>query len=292
MHTGRYFFSLIHCPATTLLQMRNLHFHFTGERVMSIITISTPFNIDLEFKLATFGKRALAWFIDLMVITAYDFIILQVFDFIGANLLENYLIDFLLLFLPVLAYQMTFEIFFNGQTLGKRATGIKIIDSDGQEPTWGQYVIRWVLSFGNYFIYIVPFILIRSPFSIVFIAIFYVPDAVFILATKRSQRVGDLAAGTVVIDANYKPDIEDTIYKEIEVTNYVPVFPQVMRLTDRDINGISNLIKNRRTGKEDRVYVEKVVNKIKSVLQLESEVSGYDFLEQLLYDYNYLSSKG
>ncbi len=259
---------------------------------MSIITISTPFNIDLEFKLANFGKRVLAWFIDLMVICAYDYVIVKfLFDSLHIEIRENIIMDILLLVLPVMAYQLAFEIFFNGQTIGKRVTGIKIIDSEGQEPTWGQYLIRWTLAIGNYFIFLMPLVIISNPFSIVGVAFFYIPDVITILASKKSQRIGDLAAGTVVIDATYQPDITETIYKEIEVKDYTPMFPQVMRLTDRDINGIRNLLKIKRSGKDDIAYMQQVVNKIKSVLNIESEMDGYDFLEQLLYDYNYLAGR-
>lgn len=260
---------------------------------MSIITIATPFNIDLEFKLANFGKRVFAWFIDLMVICAYYYIMLKaVFGPFGFSLSENYILDILLLMLPVMAYQLVFEIFFNGQTIGKRLTGIKIIDSEGQEPTWGQYIIRWVLALGNYFIFIMPFFILVNPLSVISIAFFYIPDVIVILASKKSQRIGDLAAGTVVIDATYKPDIDETIYKEIEVTNYVPLFPEVMQLTDRDINGIRNLLKIKRRGKDDEIYMLQVVYKIKTVLNIKTDMEGYDFLEQLLYDYNYLTSRG
>lgn len=259
---------------------------------MSIITISTPFNIDLEFKLANFGKRVLAWFIDLMVICAYDYVIVKfLFDILHIEIRENIIMDILLLVLPVMAYQLAFEIFFNGQTIGKRITGIKIIDSEGQEPTWGQYLIRWTLAIGNYFIFLMPLVIISNPFTIVGVAFFYIPDVITILASKKSQRIGDLAAGTVVIDASYQPDITETIYKEIEVKDYTPMFPQVMRLTDRDINGIRNLLKIKRSGKDDVAYMHQVVNKIKSVLNIESEMDGYDFLEQLLYDYNYLAGR-
>ena len=38
---------------------------------MASITVGTPFNIDLEFKIAAFGKRLLAWFIDIVIICVY-----------------------------------------------------------------------------------------------------------------------------------------------------------------------------------------------------------------------------
>lgn len=258
---------------------------------MSIITISTPFNIDLEFKVANFGKRVLAWLVDILTISVYYYIIIRFVFRLFHMSTENVVADILLLILPVIAYQLSFEIFFNGQTVGKKLAGIKIIDSEGKEPTWGQYIIRWVLAWGNYFVYIIPFLLIENPAYIMLVMFFYIPDVITILISPKSQRIGDLAAGTVVIDAGYKPNINETIYKEIEVTNYTPMFPQVMRLTDRDINGIRNLLDVKRSGKDNEAYMYQVVYKIKTVLKIETQVDGYDFLEQLLYDYNFLAGK-
>ncbi len=65
--------------------------------------------------------------------------------------------------------------------------------------------------------------------------------------------------------------------------------PQVMRLTDRDINGIRNLLDVQRRNRDNETYMQQVVYKIKNVLNIESDLQGYDFLRQLLYDYNFLT---
>ena len=259
---------------------------------MAIITITTPFNIDLEFKLATFLKRVLAWTIDIFVICIYFVAILKgLFPLLHLDSVTISVVEGVILIVPVMIYQLSFEIFFNGQTIGKKLVGIKIIDKDGNEPSWGQYLLRWLLGFGNYFTYIIPFFILVQPAAIFGFMIVYIPDVVVLLISAKSQRIGDLAAGTVVIDANYKPNINETIYQEIEVMDYTPLFPQVMRLTDRDINGIRNLIEVQKKSKENDTYMLQVVYKLKSVLNIESELSGYDFLQQLLYDYNYLAGK-
>ncbi len=257
---------------------------------MAIITITTPFNIDLEFKVADFGKRVLAWLIDVVVICTYYYIVQNfILKPIGVNARESTVAYLLILILPVMAYQLCFEIFFNGQTPGKKAVGIKIIDIEGKEPSWGQYIIRWILGLGNYVIYSMPLLIIINPLFIILLMFFYIPDVIVIAVSRKLQRIGDLAAGTVLIDANYKPDINQTIYKEIEVSNYTPLFPQVMRLTDRDINGIRNLLNVKSKGRDNIEYMQKVEYKIKEVLKIESHIEGYDFLQQLLYDYNFLS---
>lgn len=192
--------------------------------------------------------------------------------------------------IPVLLYQLFSELLMNGQTLGKKIVGIKVIDTDGREPTWGQYITRWILCLGNLFVYLIPYIIMESPAFLIFFMVLYVPDFLTAIISTKNQRIGDFAAGTVVIDANYRSSIHETIYLEIENKDYKPVFPQVMRLTDRDINGIRNLIDIKRPTKDTEHYMIDVVMKIKTVLGIESDLMPTDFLQQLLRDYNYYTA--
>jgi uncharacterized RDD family membrane protein YckC len=261
-------------------------------QLMAIITVGTPFNIDLEFKIAAFKKRLLAWTIDIFVICVYYYLMLRfIYPLLGMSEAIQTAAALFGIILPVLLYQLLFELFFNGQTLGKKLAGIAVIDIEGKEPSWGQYIIRWALCIGNFFIYVIPYLLFTYPgLLLIFLATLYLPDFLSIIISARSQRLGDFAAGTVVIDRKYRPDISETIYQEIENKHYKPMFPQVMRLTDRDINGIRNLIHTRRPGKDMEQYTERVVEKIKSVLSIESHMPAIDFLEQLMRDYNYYTS--
>ncbi len=191
--------------------------------------------------------------------------------------------------IPVLAYQLFFELFLNGQTIGKKLAGIKVIDVEGREPTWGQYITRWILCIGNLFVYIIPYIILKSPVLMIFFMVLYLPDFLCMIISAKSQRIGDFAAGTVVIDDNYVSSIDETIYQEIEDTSYIPLYPEVMRLTDRDINGIRNLLNVKRPNRDSEHYIIDVTQKIKSVLGIQSDLYPTDFLRQLLKDYNYLT---
>ena len=259
---------------------------------MSLITVNTPFNIDLEFKVAAFLNRLAAMLVDIVIITLYYWLVLgAIYPLLGLSDSADSLVSMFLIVLPVLLYQLSFEIFFNGQTLGKKLTGIKIIDKEGKEPTLSQYLLRWILNIGNTFIYVLPKLLIISPFFVLLVFIAYIPDAIVMLISLKMQRIGDLVAGTVVIDAKYQPDISSTIYQEIEVKAYEPIFHQVMKLSDRDINGIKNLLQTRISTKEQQQHCNYIVLKIKKVLNIETQLEGEDFLRQLLFDYNYITSK-
>ena len=67
--------------------------------------------------------------------------------------------------------------------------------------------------------------------------------------------------------------------------------PEVMRLTDRDINGIRNLLDVKRITREHEAYMEKIAGRITEVLSITTDQHAYDFLAKLLKDYNYLTSR-
>jgi hypothetical protein len=108
--------------------------------------------------------------------------------------------------------------------------------------------------------------------------------------TDKSQRLGDLAAGTAVIDARSSLSVSDTVFMQIDNKNYEVMFPQVMRLSDNDINTIKTVVTQAKKRRNDDLGY-RVEYKIKSVLQIESSLSTLDFLEKLLEDYNYLATK-
>jgi uncharacterized RDD family membrane protein YckC len=265
---------------------------------MAIITVQTPFNIELEFKLAGIFQRLLAWTIDIFIICAYYYIMLRFLNPLKGGTTGKAL-EYLLLILPVFLYQVTLELFLNGQTIGKKIAGIKVIDNEGKEPSWGQYIIRWLLCLGNMFVYFIPYMLIATAelgvtgligIMTIFFVI-YLPDFLTAVISKKSQRIGDFAAGTVVIDKHYKSNINETIYLDIEEKEYKPMYPEVMKLNDRDINGIRNLLNTKRPSRETERYMETVALKIQTVLSITSDTDPKLFLQKLLEDYNYYTSK-
>jgi uncharacterized RDD family membrane protein YckC len=259
---------------------------------MSIITITTPFNIDLEFKAAPFHRRMFAWFIDFVVLCAYNYVVckflIDPFDFS-----ENTQFVLFLLFaaIPSYIYPLLMEQFLNGQSFGKRAIGLKVISMDGNEPTLGQYLLRWMLGLGNLVLFMLPYIVLYAPYMVIFAMIFYLPDVLAIAVTSKGTRLGDMAAHTVLIDSRRLTQLEDTIYLEIEDAQYQVVFPEVMKLTDRDINGIRNLLDVKKQNKDTYIYMAKIAERIKEVLNLQTSLDPESLMRQLLKDYNHLTRK-
>ena len=111
---------------------------------------------------------------------------------------------------------------------------------------------------------------------------------IILVNTKNQQRLGDILAHTYLITTRQKESINDTIFLDIS-DRYVPSFPQVMQLSDRDINSLKSILDTARK-RHDFNLAEMASEKIKNHLKIQTTLSPFDFLEVLLKDYNYLSA--
>lgn len=260
---------------------------------MSTVQIDTAFNVALDLEIAPFHKRLLAYLIDFALLAIYMYS-MKYLLYTGFELdMENSVgLDILIVSIPMFIYSLLTEMLLNGQTLGKKLMQIRVVSLEGGEPTAGQFLLRWITKFYEWpflfgYIYASRFSLVQYMFSTGFLGVGVV---IVILITKKSQRLGDLAAGTVVVDARTSLSIHDTIFIDVGSTNYTVTFPEVMRLSDNDINTIKAVLTQARKNHNHDICI-RVEYKIKEVLKIESKLSSIDFLEKLLEDYNYLATR-
>jgi uncharacterized RDD family membrane protein YckC len=144
------------------------------------VTLATPEGVALELILAGLGSRFLARLLD-SVIQLGLIIALA----IGVARVDSSgwlrAIVFIVVFLTLFAYDIAFETLNHGRTIGKQAAGIRVVGSTG-EP------VRFLASAVRNITRVVDFL----PF-------FYLVGTISIIATARDQRLGDLAAGTLVM---------------------------------------------------------------------------------------------
>jgi len=264
---------------------------------MGVIQIATPFNIDLEFEIAGFHKRLFAYLIDFTLLILY-FISMKYFYYGGFNtvsneVLQNHVgIDILTISMPMLLYSLVTEVMLHGQTIGKKLMNIRVISLDGGEPELSQYIIRWMFKAYEWPFFFGYTILTRESLAVYIVITGFLGIIVVIIiaVTKKNQRLGDLAANTVVVNTTSVFSVEDTVFMEIEQADYLVKFPEVLKLSDRDINTIKNVIslfyKNHDTQTCARVAI-----KVQEVLKVQTDLYAIDFLEKLLADYNYLATK-
>ncbi|MCL2189259.1 MAG: RDD family protein [Defluviitaleaceae bacterium] len=153
---------------------------------MKTIVILTPANIELEYRLAGVGSRLAAFIIDftlqLLAIALAAGIILLGFDrrilgnttpsgaALGAVLITYFVIHF--------GYFSLCEMAWNGQSVGKRIFGLRAIRENGQPLTLANVLVR---------------ALFRASIDMMYIGVFT------IMFSKLHKRLGDMAAGTVVV---------------------------------------------------------------------------------------------
>ena len=260
---------------------------------MTTVEINTAFNVGLNFEYAVFHKRVLAYVIDFVLLIIYLFLMkYMLYTLLELDRENNQGFDIVIISLPMLLYSLLCELLMNGQTVGKNIMQIRVISLEGGEPTLGQFILRWITKFYEWpllfgyiafsFDNIVSYIFITCMLAI--------PVIILVLVTKNKQRLGDLAAGTTVIQTKTQLNINDTIFIDLRNTNYKPTFPDVMKLSDNDINTINTILgQSRKNFNYD--LCKRVEYKIKDVLHITSNLSSIDFLEKLMEDYNYLATK-
>ena len=145
----------------------------------------TPENIELTYRLAGAGTRGAAYLVDLCVMFCVAFILIQALSglfvvFEGASQWVRAMSG-LLIFTLFHVYFIWFELRGGGMTPGKRALGIRVIKDGGYALGAVDALVRNLMR------------------AVDFLPILNAVGLVSILATERGQRLGDLAAGTLVV---------------------------------------------------------------------------------------------
>ena len=142
------------------------------------LTITTPEGVELDLALAGLGSRFMAQLLDLLIKGTVILLMGLTLAVAGLTGVAIFLPAFMLV---LYAYDVVFETFANGRTPGKMAARLRVVRVGGEPIDFMSSAIRNVLR-----------LIDGLPLS-------YVPGVISILATRRNQRLGDLAAGTIVI---------------------------------------------------------------------------------------------
>lgn len=166
------------------------------------IEVLPPEGVPIHFEVAGLGKRFLAQFLDLLI-THGGLLLIFLLAIYSFSIISSQIVAlFVLLTFGLRApYYILTELVWNGRTIGKRLTGLRVISADGQRLNAHQIVVRNLLKELEVFL---PLVILFGfggagglSRGIMFVWLF------FMLATpffqKRKQRIGDLIAGTYVI---------------------------------------------------------------------------------------------
>ena len=165
-------------------------------------------------------------------------------------------------------YDLLFEVFMNGQSLGKRAMNIRVLSLDGTPPALGAYIMRWM-------------------FRLIDTGIFGSMVALIVAAVNgKGQRVGDIAANTAVVKLKQTVSLAQLKQDKLQ-DDYVPMFPEASLLSDRDVVTIRAVLKKGRD-ENNSLLVWEAAQKVKEVIGVQTDMDNMKFLQQLLQDHTYL----
>jgi len=140
--------------------------------------IETPEGVELHLRAAGPVARALAYSIDLLLRGAVIFVLSIVLSVTGRFGMGMFMI---VIFLMEWFYPVLFEVYRNGETPGKRMFGLRVVNDNGTPVGWGPSLVRNLLR------------------TVDFMPSFYAFGMVSMLLNRDFKRLGDLAAGTIVV---------------------------------------------------------------------------------------------
>ncbi len=231
------------------------------------VRIQTSQNVELEYEPASIGDRILANILDRLIYLGWVLVWILIYSGFKMEGDMSIFIIILTVALPVMLYPLLTEYFLNGQTLGKRAMNIRVVLLNGNQPTLGAYILRWLL------------ILVDTELLTPLVAI------ITIAANGKGQRVGDIAAGTTVIKTVKRVSLSQVTYQSLP-EDYLVTYPEASQLSDQDIETIRQVLKNR-----NEVLLQRTAEKVAGVLNLNYPNDTRTFLLTIVNDYAYLATR-
>ncbi len=250
------------------------------------LELTTPEGVTLDLELAGVGSRALAGALDFIIqmMLLYGAIIVFLIGAFagGGNPFFVIATGVLAIVAVLIGYHVLFEVWVGGQTPGKRMIGLRVVRADGGPVGIAHSLIRTLLR-------IIDFL--PSLYAIGLVAIF---------ATTRNQRLGDLAAGTVVIldrsrhpkPALSPPPVRRSTapepFREVTDPPPVPVGWDVSRVTDDEL-GLARRFLERRSSLDDeprRALAADLAGRLRPKVVAPASLSDEAFLDQVVQNKN------
>ena len=238
---------------------------------MKTVDVITSHNISIDYEAATLVSRGVALFLDLLIMGTYFLITMSA---IGMSLFVSegaVILFYILILMPVTFYSLIMEYLLKGQTPGKMAMGIRVVNLNGENASLNDYTLRWTFKIIDFWI---------SAGAI---------GAMFISTTDKGQRLGDVLAQTAVV--RNKPEQAYSIRDILNIkdrTKHEPTYLGVSKFTDEDMILIKNAISRVKRYPNDahKGLVRELAHKAATELNLEEvPKKKLTFLKTLLQDY-------
>lgn len=234
---------------------------------MNEIEITTTQNITIHYELASFWERLFAFIVDLLVLSISSSILYGIACIIfGSSDIVIYFTFFPIIFF----YSLVFELFNNGQSLGKMALRLRVIRIDGEKTNFSDYFMRWIFR---------PLDIYGSFGGIAFLGT---------VSSSNKQRLGDILANTVVVSLkkNNRMKLENLLKLDMD-KKYVPVYPEVTKMDEETMLIVKEVLKKKikYPNEAHTKAFDLLVDKMAAELELKIPKNKTQFLKTLLKDY-------
>ncbi len=236
---------------------------------MKTIEITTTQKVTIQYELAGLGNRFFAYFLDTIISGGVCLFLGLVF----ANAFKSYESYIIIAFiLPIwVFYHLVSEILLDGQSIGKRSAGIKVVKLNGDRPNAYDYFIRWVFR------------------ALDIWASFTAVGALFSSASPAGQRVGDMLAGTTVIRQTSTRVFQlKDILGIATLDSHQVTYPNVTNLSEQDMLLVKLVLERERqySNPAHQLALRQLSDKLASLLEITGAMKDRRlFLRTLLSDY-------
>jgi len=209
-----------------------------SEATPDTFVVETPENIRFGYDVADIGSRFLAISIDSLIQGALYFILFVATVIVASNLVDVSLpgtattaiavMLILTVFVIQFGYFMAFEIILNGQTPGKRLFNLRVIKDNGYPLATMDGVVRNLVRIIDFF------------------PIFYGVGIITMFFNGRAKRLGDFAAGTIVVKMRSEVKLRDLVaVSSLPPASGVKDVAGVERLTAQDLQLATSFLERR-----------------------------------------------
>ncbi|HEU4327831.1 MAG TPA: RDD family protein [Roseiflexaceae bacterium] len=249
-------------------------------------TVDTPENVEFAYDIAGIGSRFLAAIIDTFILALTIIALLVALGLLLPRLgldtdgaLANNTIVVLLfggLFLLLISYYILFEMIWNGQTPGKRAIGLRTVRNGGRPITFVSSAVRNLIRLAD------------------FLPSFYGLGVVVMFIDRQARRLGDLAAGTLVVKERRAVTLESLTAPSASLPQFpadqpLPqlTLPNMHLLNNQDYELVQEFLRRRgELGREARLRLgAQLADGIKGRLGLPREGEPEGFLQLVALEY-------
>ena len=235
--------------------------------------IETPENIAFSYEIAGIGSRFMAAILDTILIVLFQALIFLVASVaIRQFALAESVLNAgaaILSFVMLWGYYLLFELIWNGQSPGKRATGLRVVGIGGHPISFVASALRNIIRLVDF----LPF--------------FYGVGVVVMFIDGRARRLGDLAASTLVVRERGQVTLESLTTPTVHVDDQRLLIEHLDQLLPQDYELLNSYLEQRPSLAADvrKRLATQLAEGLRRRLGVEAVYDADAFLEHVAEDY-------